>query len=320
MAQTPFSPTPTTYFGQLGAEAIDSTGTFRRFWLGKAGSMIQLPSPAIGYTVESDSGEVEHKLISGGTAVTRHGTPKRRYTMQWGRLGNRDFQIVRGFYRRAYGPGPYLLVTPEDGNRLSGSASLMGGTNGDISAWSANAAPGTLSAASGVASGIYPSGVIAWAGSTTGSQASLVLDMGSATTPGTATPLLPAEPLTFSVYAATATGTATIQIYLQTRDATGAFANQLGSAGLTVTTTPTRLSFSTIPGALGLSMWVVPIFVQLTATAPTIYFSAPQLEYEPAPTPWQIGRNVPRVVIPSAMSRTVDPRMFSNTSLIFAEV
>lgn len=318
MAQTPFSPTPTTYFGQLGAEAIDSTGTFRRFWLGKAGAMIQLPSPAIGYTVESDSGEVEHKLISGGTAVTRHGTPKRRYTLQWGRLGNRDFQIVRGFYRRAYGPGPYLLVTPEDGNRLSGSASLMGGTNGDISAWGTNG--GTLSVATGVTAGIYPSGVMAWAGATTGSQTYINLDAGSPTTPGTATPLLPAEPLTFSLYAATATGTAQFQIYLQTRDATGIGIAQLGSAALTLTTTPTRFSFTTAVGALGTSVWVVPIMVALTASSPTIYFSAPQLEYEPAPTPWQIGRNVPRVVIPSAMSRTVDPRMFSNTSLIFAEV
>jgi hypothetical protein len=325
MASTPFSTATVTFAGQSPGKVVDVPTGLRKFYLGLPGNMIQLPPPQIGYTANGSTGESAQGLLSGGMAVMRTPRTKRAYVLNWQRLAGRDWQIVEGFYRRLFGYGPWCFVSPDDRNRLPTSAALAGAPNGDISKFAT--AVGTLTYDSTDAPPISPSGVVQWAGA--GVASSLVLgkvvgglatpDIATTTSTGTSAPYIPSEPVTFSIYARTASATASASVSATGRQANGTVTSTVTSSNVTLTTAWQRVSVTATAGALGAAPYVLGFLTCNTASAPNILVACPQLEYSSAATEWAVDSHVPRVIASQPLPQSLDGILASATSLTLVE-
>lgn len=308
MATTPFTTTTVANPGQALPRDRNWLPTTRngQFWLGKAGNMVQLPSPDPGYQVGTTRAETLHTLIGGGTTVTRRLASKRTWPLTWKRIQRRDLQIVLGFYRGAWGDGPFLLIDPADVNLLGFDTSLCGARNGLIGSWAADASC-TVVYDSTITSPIPPCGVLRWHGAGNGSiLATGPRQAGTGNTLFDATfspPVVQALARELSLYAWTASSTASARLVVQDGGGSGS-----GTTGSTVTlnTTPQLLAMNVAAGAFGTTGYIVPGLQCLTASAPDIFVSAAQFEYGVAtPSAFGAGSAVPRVIIP-AITRSVD--------------
>lgn len=325
MATTPFSTATVTYAGQAPGKVVDVPVGLRKFYLGLPGNMIQLPPPQVGYTANGSTGESTQGLLSGGMAVMRTPRTKRSYVLNWQRLAGRDWQIVEGFYRRLFGYGPWCFVSPDDRNRIPTSAALAGAPNGDVSKFAS--AVGTITYDSATAAAIAPSGVVRWSGA--GSASAIVIgkvvggfatpDVASTTSTGTSAPYIPSEPVTASMYARTASGTASATITASGRNVNGTATVSITSSAVTLNTTWQRLTVTAAAGALTTAPYVLPYLTCNTASAPDILISCPQLEYSSAATEWAVDSHVPRVVATQPLGQSLDGILASATSLTLVE-
>lgn len=308
MATTPFTTTTVANPGQAlpRDRAWSPTTRNGQFWLGKAGNMVQLPSTDPGYPQQPTRGEVLHQLISAGTTVTRRSGQRRTWTLSWKRIQRRDFEIVNGFYRGAFGDGPFLLIDPADVNLLSLDTSLCGARNGKIGSWAADSSCTVVYDATQT-SPVPPYGVIRWHGAGNGSiLATGPRQVGTGNTlfdTTTSPPVVQALQRELSMYVWTATGTANARLLVQDGGGTGS-----GTTGSTVvlTTTPQLLTMNVAAGAFGTTGYIVPGLQCLTPSAPDILVSVPQFEFGVAtPSALAAGNSVPRVLV-AAITPAVD--------------
>lgn len=320
MATTPFSTSTVTYSGQALARVKAAPSGMRTWWLGKAGSLIQLPYPSNGYEIPSSSQETATTLLSGGTAVTRDRLSKRSWQLTWARIGGRDLQIVNGFYKRVFGLGPWCFLPPEEVNRLDLAMSMCGALNGALEGW--NATGGTIAYDSTVTSPVPPCGVLRWTGAGSGSLlvAGPVVSGTPTPDPLVSIPYLPAEPVTVSMWAWTASSTASVIVRASGRLANGTVSTEASSSSITLNTTPQLVSVTAAAGALGSSQYPLPVLRCGTASAPNILVSAPQVELYSSATSWAAGSGVPRVTIPAAPTRAVSALLMANVAMTLAEV
>jgi hypothetical protein len=320
---TPFGP---GYVGFAGADpGIPQFWDVRahRFWLGKPGNMIELPSPLVdGYTANGSMGEVEHGLSGGGSAVTRFDSMMRRWTIPFLHLAGRDYQVVNGFYRRLFGAGPWAFVDPEGTNRLTLAQSMCGGLHGVAEGWVTTR--GTVGYDSTVAPAQIPSGVLRWAGASTGSLLAAA-DALSAfplpiPDPVRGIPYLPAMPLTAYFWVAAASGTANVHAYLSGLAADGSSVHTVTGPTVALTTTP-QLVAVIVPdaGEFTTASWLVPQLQCQSASAPDILVSNPQIDYRDEVTDWTAGTGVPRVIWPVSRDRAIGAHMTSDITMTLTE-
>jgi hypothetical protein len=318
----PFTPAAQPFAGQLPTDAPTWRTGNQRFWLGRPdGLMIQLPSPnPEGYSAPGSLGEVEHGLTGGASALTIFDDEIRRWTLTWPRLAGRDWQVVRGFYRRVFGDDPWAFVPPEDVNRLTIAQSMCGALRGSVEGWAATS--GTVTYDAAVTAAIYPSGVLRWAGMAQNARLSagtfvagvLRADLNRSA------PYLPAEYVSGSLYVATASGTPSACVRL-VGYATDGTATGVVAAGPSVglSATPQQLFVTAAPGALAAADYVCLEVQAISAASPNLLISAPQLSYTDSVLAWEMGGGVPRVNLVAPLGRAPDPHMNSAASMTLAE-
>lgn len=287
----------------------------RNFYLGRAGNMIQLPSPTVGYDATPNQGEGVASTLSGAQSVTRLHPAKAKWQLNWVRMGGRDWQIVNGFYRRLFGAGPWFLVSPEDVNRLPDGASLFT----DLSGWAVTVGTFVIDAS---ASPVVPSGVARWAGAGATSLLTFGTVPSSVPTPNplTGPPYVPPEPVTASLYVRTVSGTASVKLRVSGRAANGTLSAEYDSGAQTVTATGwTRLTVTVGPGDLTSAAFVLPVLACLTAAAPNILVAAAQVEHAGSVSDWSVGGGSPRVTC-SGLTRAVDDSLRNTVSLMLGQV
>lgn len=318
MSTTPFSTTTVTYPGQALPRDRNFAPLTKGFWLGKPGNMIQLPAPAIGYGGGHQRSETPHALIGGGTTVTKRLHAKRTWPLTWQRVQNRDLQVLLGFYRGAFGDGPFVFIDPADDNYLSLDSSLCGARNGAIGAWTAKS-PETLVYDPTITSPVLPCGVLRWHGAGNGSRVAIAPRDGSGNVipdPLASIPLIQAVPQMLSIWAWTASGTASCQIVIS--DGVSA---STGGPSQTLNTTPKQLLLAHPAGGLGANQYLVFNVQCATASAPDIFLSAPQFEYGPTvASAFAAGSGAPRVVIAAPPGNSVDGLGASPFQLNLAQI
>lgn len=258
--------------------------------------MIKLPYVLRGYDMPFDRHITQTSLIAGGTATASQLDVRRLPTLSWRALSQSEASTVLGFYTRAWGAGPYVLVDTSFDNQLREDTSLCGVRRGVLTGWVATGG-GTIVYDGTVAGNVAPAGVMRWAGA--GSSSAI----GEGTAPGgvftadpaKAAPYLSDQAVTCSIYAKLASGSASLKMRVSGRNAAGASVSAVDSSSTALnTSTWTRVSMTATVGALGASVLVVPVVLCQTAAAPNILMTNPQLQYASSATTWVIGHGTPR--------------------------
>lgn len=84
-------------------------------YLGPAGALVQLPSPAPGYEPAEVLRAGTHELLGGGNVRDRLGI-RRRITLAWPALSDDNYSLVRGLVRSL---GPFRYLDPTERNLLT---------------------------------------------------------------------------------------------------------------------------------------------------------------------------------------------------------
>jgi hypothetical protein len=316
---TPFAPGFVGFQGQDPGDPQYWDVRAHRFWLGKPGNMIELPSPQVdGYTANGAAGEVEHGLSGGGSAVTRFDSMMRRWNIAFLHLAGRDYQVVNAFYRRLLGFGPWCFLPPEETNRLALAQSMCGGLHGVAEGWTPTT--GTIAYNSAATPYAVPSGVLRYTGGTSGAAVRAGYNSGTGVDLDHAAPYIPAEPYTASSYAAVPTGAAAARMQLLGIAADGVtIVTTLNGPTVTLATAPALLSVTALPGDLIGSAYVVLSMQNQSVSSSTIDMSCAQLEMRDEPTDWAVGTGVPRVIWPTGRDRALNAHMASDITMTLAE-
>jgi hypothetical protein len=272
-----------------------------------------------GYSAPISRDETVHGLISGGTSTTRRPRSRRSFSYQW---QPHDFtpetadELV-ALYTGVHGPGPYVLLPPEQRNfapQQVGSFGAVGGGPG----WVASVGTYTPNLA-GIA---LPTGVLSGVGRWTGAGSGSLLTGGGALS--TIDPLLnsvfcPNVAAYGYVWAKTASSTATLTLSLY-GGTSGAGTSQAASSGIVVGTTWTQIT-ALFAATASPVPYVYPRISCSTASAPTIYLAGYQFGYSTAATdPYVQPLGTPRVVVASGLGMDVDVLPYRAHSLALAEV
>lgn len=317
---SPFLTAPVAYSGLALPRDRRYNPTSRRFWLGKPGRMVQIPSPSIGYAAKPGQGESVTTNGAGGSSVRRRGAVKWRWDFTYSKLIGADLELILGFYMRTVvGNGPWCFVPPEFTNLLTLAQSLTGNLNGVVEGWTADA--GTLAYDSTVTPAVLPAGVLRW--TSPGASGNLAR-IGHATTLGVdlanAVPYIPAEPFTASVWAAKASGTLSARMRLLGIAADGvSVTGTVTGPTVSLAAAPSRLTATVSPGGLSGAAYLAPAVENLTASGPNMLLSAAQLRLGSTPADWGAGRGVPRVIWADAPEQTIDSLYGSNPTMTLAQ-
>lgn len=280
-------------------------------------TVIGLPGPNGDIQVNGSRSETVHTLIGGGTTVTRRRATKKNYSLAY---SSRPYtgidDLLWAIYRGMYGDGPFVFCDPSANNVLTIDQSTFGLRAGTSYGWSGSGGSTAITTSVAAPTGVQ-SGVLQWSSPTV---SSLVLpgSLGSTADVSTASPVLPAEPATFSVYLK-ASGSCTCSLALWNHNAsTGAAIGSLGSGSASVTTSWQRFTLSIAAGASGALL--VPR-VTLTASTPSsIYLAAAQLEYNSAASLFTPGYGSPRVLVTAPPDKAITKWGWSDLTLTLAEV
>lgn len=325
MATSPFSTASFTYPGQGTPRDRAYSPTYRPFWLGPPGALVQLPAPATSYEADPDRGEVAHKLLSGAAGVTRRLHEKRTWQFTWKRLQGRDLQVLQAFYRGAFGDGPFCLLQPSDRNKLSLDSSLCGTRFALLGQWSISTGVPVVDLTQ--TANIAPGSWMKWTSPVNTSRLFLGSQPAGVFTPDllSAAAYVPDAAWTASMWAKTATGTATVSCDMLGLTAAGSATPVTTSHTYTLTTTPQLLQVTVAAGAGGWSPsatpYILPSLKCTQASSPNIFVTNAQLEYGVSTaSAWEAGAGFPRVSISAPQTRAVDGLYASDVTLQFSEI
>jgi hypothetical protein len=277
-----------------------------------------MPYAPRGFATPLSSAETEHALAGGGTTITKRARARRRFTYQW---KAHDFTVdtaeeLSALYLGVHGPGPYVLLGPEQRNfapQAVGSFGASGGAPG----WAASAGTYTANVA-GIA---LPTGVISGVGTWGGAGNGSILSgtpVVSVIDPALGCVLVPNVACTISCWLKVASSTATLTL-AAFGGSSGAGTSQAASSATAIGTTWTRLS-ATIAAAATPVAYIYPRVLCGTASAPTIHLAGCQIEYATAAAAFVQPLGTPRVVIPAGVGIDVDVLPYRGHTLTLAEV
>jgi hypothetical protein len=322
---SPFATAPVAYSGLGQPRDRRYNPAARRFWLGKPGQMVQIPSPQIGYSAKPTQGEAVSTNGSGGTSVRRRNGIKWQWDFSYSKLIGADLELILGFYMRTVvGSGPWCFLPPEFTNLLTLAQSLAGNLNGVAEGWSTLGAD--VVAYDGTATpGVLPSGVLHWTSAGLSSRLVAGNAPGGTLTadPTSSVPYIAAEPFTGSMWVQRAASAASARARLIGLAANGT--TVVGTVtGSTVTlsaTVPQLLTVTAAPNALTTAAYIVLELQSQTGsgTLPEFYLSSPQLRRGSTPGDWGQGRGAPRVVWPAGPDSTIDGLYGSNPTMTLAQ-
>lgn len=296
--------------------------------------MTLLPMPPIGGVVSSGGasgiastlsrGAFANTLASGGTAAFRRPKTKQTYSLAWDILNPSEVEILNSFFDGGQGGGPYCLVDPSWSNYLPPNVSRMGAVLSALPEWTPTV--GTFAPITTVAAPTgHFSGVGSWAGA--GSASVLYMGLNNIIDGTWLPPVIPGLSIGFAVWARTASSTATVTPAL-TYGVGGSAPTGTAATGSATALTTTWQQL-TVAVASSFSYTGSGLYADLkltcsTASAPNIYFSAPEFVYSTAASvsvlnPWVGGLGVPRVIIPANASSPVDMVGWRDYTLTLAE-
>lgn len=268
------------------------------WYLGKAGSMIQLPAPSRGSQTPYSLQGGTHNLLSGGRVRDNFGV-KRSWQFSWQALTHAQVGILDAFVYGATGAGPWLLYDPEQRNLLSLNVSTATDTTLDTTGFT-----GFLSISSSTGAnfdwnflgGPFPAlstRTLATAiPNGTGANSDLFVT-------SVLTPVSPGLPFTASMYLdTTAASSVTVCTAFAWRDASGTYISTVygntisgGSAGRSVAT-------GTAPSnAVYVGVGAQTVSGNSSGSTRSVYADGLQFEQGSAATAWMPGTGVPSVAI-----------------------
>jgi hypothetical protein len=310
--------------------------TITRVYLGNPLSpngLLPLPAVPVGGSIASAAGGMSpslgrlisaQTLLSGGVAVMRRAHTKSQYQLQWMIRGVADMELLMSFFDGRQGGGPYCLVDPSWRNYLPPNVAGMGSVIGALPEWSPTQGSFTPITSVTPPTGHY-SGVGNWA--TAGSGSILYMGLNNIVDGTWLPPVIPGLSHGFAIWARTASSTATVTPALMYGVGGSAPAGTAatGSAG-SLTTTWQQL---TVPVASSFSWPSTADYAMLkltcsTASAPNLYFSAPEFVYDTASSvsplsPWASGVGVPRVLFTGEMPSPVGRPTMRDVTLTLQE-
>jgi hypothetical protein len=285
-------------------------------YLGKPGSMQQLPSPNGPIDSSPSRGDSAVTLLSGGQSVIRRLNQKRTYSLPYLSLGSDDADQISAFYQGLYGPGPYVYVDASVRNVLPLDVATCGIRSQASPGWVRTS--GTLTASGGSTSPVLGSGVLTWTTPASGASlhpglVALMADLASAPV------YLPGEAVTVSMWLkCSVAGTHTL--VLNGYNAAGAsLVTSTTPVALTTSFQPFSVSIGAADAGFAACAYVLPRLLT-TAAALTFSVAAVQLEYDIAASNWQPGNGSPRVILTASPGRTVPQYGYSDHTLVLGEV
>jgi hypothetical protein len=298
---------------------IPPTG-LKSYYLGVPGAMRLLRVAQDAVTVPAQRGEVQHDLISGGTAVTHRKDTRRAWQLAYPGCTPDTADLLVGFYAGVFGDGPFCFVDPAWRNALHVHASTFGAPLQAISAWSASVSAQPLTFDTTVIAPVATSGVMRWTGATNTAQVGLGAWSGSVFVPDTAKapPYLPQQVTSISVYARSVSGTPSVSLRGQAVLAAGTVVNTQ-TATATLSSAAWTLLAVTVPASLTAS-YVLPNLLCNTSTS-VLQFACPLVQYgKSPPDAYVVGLGVPRVVIPQGFAGQYTVMFARDHGLTLAEV
>lgn len=294
---------------------------FKSYYLGVPGAMRLIRVPQDAVTVPAMRGEVQHDLISGGTAVTHRKATRRTWGVTYPGLTPDAADLLLGFYAGVFGDGPFCWVDPAWRNALSADASTFGAVLDASSDWALSGAGQTFTTSNTITPpAAVTSAVGVWHGAGTSSH------VGTGTWAGaTLLPVEPSQPpyigvvTTLSLYAKSVSGTPSITVRGRAVLADGSIVNT-GTATPTLNGSAWQRVAVTVPA--GLTASYLTIDVQCgTAASPDIYLSSAAVEYGVStPGTWVMGLGIPRVLIPQTLTGQYTVMFARDHGLTLAEI
>lgn len=288
-------------------------------YLGKAGAMQKLRMPDSPYQSIATRADQIQVLLSGGTVVTRAPKTKRAWVLPFSGMTQDTANILVAFYGGTMGVGPYIFIDPAWRNVFGMDVSSMGAVISAISGWtSAVTATQTLTYDTTVVAQFVESGVMRWTGAGSASKIGVGTWSPSLLVPdASAAPVyLSDQPCAGSIYARTASSTASVTLNWNGEDAAGNIQLAGSSATATLNSTGwTRLT-SYLASGNAAALYALPTITCNTASAPPIQFCCADLQYGPTAAngllaAWILGLGSPRIVITPGTSGTAG---FTTTS------
>lgn len=271
-------------------------------YIGQPGEMNQLRMPDSPYQRVSTRGENVQTLASGGIVVTRRPKTKTVWTLPFSGMYADTASILVAYYRGTMGPGPYVFIDPATRNFLGGDVSAMGSIISAISGWATSVtATSSLSFdLSALNAPFVGSGVMDWTGATNTNKTGLGSWIGGVLMPDllSAPVYLSAQPAYSSIYARTATSTASVSYSIAGVNAAGA--SQIAGSTQTATlnnTTWTKLT-SVLAAGNANALYILPTILCNTSSAPVLQFACADLQYGVnalSAGAWVVGEGCPRV-------------------------
>jgi hypothetical protein len=298
---------------------IPPTG-LKSYYLGVPGAMRLLRVAQDAVTAPASRGEVQHDLISGGTAVTHRKDTRRTWGLAYPGCTPDTADLLVGFYAGVFGDGPFCFVDPAWRNALHVAVSTFGAPLQAISGWSASVSAQPLTYDTTVTAPVATSGVMRWTGATNTAQVGLGTWSGSVFTPDTAKapPYLPQQVTSISVYARSVSGTPSVSLRGQAVNGAGVVQNTQ-TATTTLSSAAWTLLTVTVPAALNAS-YVLPNLLCNTSTA-VLQFACPLVQYgKSPPDTYVVGLGIPRVVIPQEFGGQYTVMFARDHGLTLAEI
>ncbi len=258
----------------------------KTWYVGWLGEMRALPSPEPDFDLSEVRYGGIHQGLSGARTVDVTGS-RQKFDFTFKYLTESEYQWLRSLSQRLIRQ-PNYLVNPMRKNLLSVQAST-----GVWHAMDDNGMQNVNSALSFDYFNDFPTGL-----SVTGTRSVrivsastapnfVVMDGGQRFIPATV-----GEPITYSIYMRTTSGTANVDMYVQTMDKYGA--TNVGPGVVStkaVTTAWQRFTVTHTPATTGIA--AARLGLQFaTNTTYNVLLAAPQAEYSASVTPWDLGGGV----------------------------
>jgi|SRR5690242_4689670 len=284
----------------------------KTWYLGWLGDMRPLPVPEVDFDMTEVRYGGVHQALNGARTMDTTGY-RQKFQMDFKYLSEADYAWLRSLYLGNV-QEPLYLMNPLRNNLLSQQAS-MGVWHGTLD----NGMQNVSFASAYDFVNDFPTGLPV-AGtrvprilSVATAPAYVVLDGGTRFFPTTV-----GEPLTYSIYMRTTTGSANVDMYLQTMDKYGTTNTGPGLIGTkAVTTSWQRFSITHTPATAGIAATRAGLQLASAGTY-NVLLAAPQVEYGSVVTPFSIGGGLSKVLIDSIDSES--PRYpLSNVSVSFLE-
>jgi hypothetical protein len=300
---------PYVYAGHYGTESDPGIAEFDNFnepgseagvpsgypYLGYAGALAQLPSPAPGYEPVDVLRGGTHELLAGGNVRDRFGV-RRRFTLIWPATSDDNYALLRTLARF---PGPYRYLDPLERNLLTANQSSGTDDRSAAEGFSAHT-QGSVSSSTGFARSWTRS--LAWNTVTSLSATGRGIRLYTIN-PGVDASwaaVRPSTQYTLSGYLR-ASAAVSMQALFDWHDYAGTYISTSVGSAVAVSTanfnTRVTLTATSPPtAAYGIGAWVN---TTTPGTTITVYFDELQLEEAAAASTFRLGAGTPLVSVDS---------------------